>query len=491
MYIHGTYGELKAPSTNSAASKSVVVYVGTAPIHKIPGGKTRASELVNTPLKITGLTSARNLLGYSEEAPFTYTLCEVIETHFHNSIENIGPVYVVNVFNPFATGNQEAATAKEFAVVKKIVQFTLGDLIFDEITVGDLTAGTDYKISYDSSSDQVTIKMLSETAAALTKVSIGGKVAKPSVITATDIIGDIDENGAKSGLKVLQDIYRMYDEIVNIIAAPGWSETPAVYEAMIETATKLNGHWDAFVNADLPAGSIATIEDAIDWKKEKGYDYGISKVYWPLAKRKDGKIFHLSTLASAQMLKQDLENGGVPFVSVSNKIVDAADQTGGTNFHGFDIEDGNILNAQGITTLVKWGGDFRLWGPHTAAYCYEDEQEDKQDPRYQFDTAIRTLLHITNAFQADNFVDIDRPMTPALKDQILQREQAKLDALVCMGALVGDNKIAFSEENTSDGVMAGDFIWDINTTTNVPFKSGTVKVGWTADGLSTLLGGAE
>lgn len=496
MYIHGTYGELRAPSANAATSKCVVVYVGTAPIHKIPGGGDKAASLVNTPLKITGLTSARSLLGYSEQASFeAYTLCEAVEAHFKNGIENVGPIYVVNVFNPFAAANQEATETKEFPVVKKNVQFTLGDLIYDEITISsgesELAAGTDYKMSYDSSTDQVTVKLISTTAAAAAKVSVGGKIAKPSVVTSTEIIGDIDENGAKSGLKALEEMYRLHDEIVNVISCPKFSEVPEVYEAMIETAVKLNGHWDAFVNADIPTTNVNTIEDAVEWKKEKGYDYGISKVYWPKAKRRDGKVFHLSTLATAEMLKQDLATDGVPVVSVSNKVVDAGDQCGSAAFHGFDIEDGNKLNMEGITTLIKWGGAYRLWGPHTAGYNYADDEAGVQDPRYQFDTSIRTLLHITNSFQKDNFADIDQPMTPALKDQILQREQAKLDALVSKGALIGDNKIEFSEENTEAGVMSGDFIWDINTTTNVPFKSGTVKVGWRADGLSVLLGGEE
>ena len=493
-YLHGTYGELRAPSTNAATSKSVVVYVGTAPIHKIAGGKDKATELVNKPLKITGLTSARSLLGYSEKAPFSYTLMEAVEAHFKNSVENVGPIYVVNVFNPFDTTGQEASTAKEFAVTKKVASFVLGDLILDELTVSagetPLVEGKDYKKSYDSTTDTVTLKLIGEDAASKTKVSIGGKIAKTSVVTATDIIGEVDENGAKSGLKALEEMYRLYDEIVNIIAAPGFSETPAVYEAMVDTATKLNGHWDAFVNADIPSTN-ATIEAAINWKKENGYNYGISKVFWPLAKRRDGKVFHLSTLATAEMLKQDMANNGVPFVSISNKEVDAADQAGSDSFHGFDLDEGNILNAEGITTLVKWGGVYRLWGPHTAHYSYADEEAGTQDGRYQFDTSIRTLLHITNAFQKDNFNDIDKPMTTALKDQIVQREQSKLDTLVAMGALIGDARVSFSEENRMEDIVNGDFIWDIQTTTSVPFKSSTVKVGWTSEGLSVLLGGDE
>ncbi len=45
--------------------------------------------------------------------------------------------------------------------------------------------------------------------------------------------------------------------------------------------------------------------------------------------------------------------------------------------------------------------------------------------------------------------------------------------------------------NRMEDIVNGDFIWDIQTTTSVPFKSGTVKVGWTSEGLSVLLGGDD
>lgn len=486
-YKHGTYGVLTATANAASNSASVVVYVGTAPINKIAGQAGKIPELVNKPLKITGLLSARKLLGYSEKADFAkYTLCEAVEAHFKNSLDTVGPIYVINVFNP----NEGAADAEPvtLTVTKKIAKFTLGDMILDTLAVGEgLTAGTDYELSYDSVSDVVTIKMLGETIPTTVKVS--GKVAATNSISATDIIGEIKGTGEKTGLKAIADIYGIYSDIVNVIAAPGFSETPAVYEAMIETAKKLNGHWDAFVNADIPVGaSTNTIAKAIAWKKENGYNEGISKVYWPMAKRTDGKTFHLSTLATYEMQKQDLSNDGVPFVSVSNKETDVADFYGGTGFHAYDIEDANILNTEGITTLVKAGGVFRLWGPHTAAFNFEDQEAGELDPVYQFDSSIRTMLHITNRFQADNFDDIDKPMTMALKDQILVREQSKLDTLKSMGALIGEPIVFFSDDNDAESLSKGDFVWDIQTTTATPFKSGTVKVGYTSAGIYTLLG---
>ena len=51
---------------------------------------------------------------------------------------------------------------------------------------------------------------------------------------------------------------------------------------------------------------------------------------------------------------------------------------------------------------------------------------------------MRMLMHITNDFQMEWSLRIDEPMTRALKDEIINREQEKLDGYVSMGALLGE-----------------------------------------------------
>lgn len=65
----------------------------------------------------------------------------------------------------------------------------------------------------------------------------------------------------------------------------------------------------------------------------------------------------------------------------------------------------------------------------------DDEREDlgsytygaDVDPRAIFDVSMRMLMHITNDFQREWSPEIDEPMTRALKDRIINREQEKLD----------------------------------------------------------------
>ena len=183
------------------------------------------------------------------------------------------------------------------------------------------------------------------------------------------------------------------------------------------------------VVADIPVldveGGAGTIKDAITWKTTNGYTSERSKVCWPKVKAADGSVYHLSTLTVWRMMTVDATHGGVPMETPSNKGIPAVKQYFGatsTN-RGFDQHTGNELNADGITTAVFFGGLWVLWGAHTAAYKYGVST----DNRVIFDTSIRMMMHITNGFQQEWALTIDKPMTKALADTIRNREQEKLE----------------------------------------------------------------
>ena len=234
---------------------------------------------------------------------------------------------------------------------------------------------------------------------------------------------------------------------------------------MLTTCKKINGHWDAFVVADLPlvdstAQAVDTITKAIAWKKANAFTGERSKVYWPQAVDNLGNVFHLSTLAVVELMRADFSHNSVPMETCGNKAIPVIKQYFGANAknRGFDQQSGKELTQNGISTAVAWGGEWVLWGDHTAAYTYGADV----DPRAIFDVSMRMLMHITNDFQREWSPEIDEPMTRALKDRIINREQEKLDGYVSMGALLGSPVILFLEsENSTTDVMNGDFRWDI------------------------------
>lgn len=485
-YLYGAYGKLGATvAQNAVQSGTAVVYFGTAPINLIRGYKTLS--LVNKPIKLSNWLSAIQSVGYSDDWD-SFTLSEVISAHFANSRGNIGPVYVVNVLNPeIHVAGDPVEASLTFSNGQAVIKSST--IILDTLTITGLIEGTDYSVDYDFTKGQAVINSIG------TKIT-GSKdatysVVEPSRIADTDIIGDVTADGEYSGIKAVALLYQNENVVANILAAPKWSELASVYNALVSASQEINGHWDAVVYADIPLAytnddgdevAVDTIEKAITWKNDNGYGSERSKVYWPQAKA-NTVLYHTSVLACVETLRTDNSHGSVPMETCGNKIIPVAGQYFGTKAknQGFDQITANKLTQNGISTLVFWGGNWVLWGDHTAAYKYGKDM----DARAIFDVSMRMLMYITNSFQREWGTEIDKPFTKQLRDRIINREQEKLDSLVAQGALIGHPTVEFVDTNNSTSdMMNGDFRWDIATTPTPPFKSATVYVAYTDAGFS-------
>lgn len=483
-YKHGAYGEITESRVKSARQADVVAaYIGTAPINLIRGYKDKG--LVNMPIKLTNTSDVQSNLGYSADWG-SFTLCEAFAQHFDNTVGNVGPIYVVNVLDPDASARAEK-TETELTFSNQRAEFESSDIILDTFAIAEKAEGVDYKLTYNFAKGTVVVQLLKGEDASL---QCSYKTVDASTVEEADIIGQTTEDGQYTGLHAMSLLYQYHNAVLNMLAAPGWSDKPAVYKAMVSTVQQLNGHWDGFVNADIPmkgddGNPIDTIVKAIKWKTDHGYTSEFSKVYWPKVKDGSGRVFHLSTAGQATMLRVDLSHDGVPFESPSNKEIMATAQFFGADSknRGFDQQTGNSLNEKGITTAVFWSGQWVLWGPHTAAYTYNGSM----DARAIFDVNLRMLMYITNSFQLDHGTEIDSPMTPQDKDTILNAEKEKLDTLTGIGALIGSPSVEFLEtENSITDMMNGDFVWHFAVTNTPPFKSGTARVTYTDEGFAAF-----
>ena len=427
-YKHGAYGERTASQVKSTKqTEENVVYFGTAPINLIRGYDD--ADLVNVPVRLRNLGDAQAKVGYSDSWDI-FTLCEAIDYHFNNTNGNVGPIYIVNVLDP-DTHRKQAQTTKAVAFSNGSGSFVSDTVILDTIAIEDKAEGVDYAIEYDFNSSTVTIKSLIESAQLTGTVNVTFFEVNNDAVSESTIIGQHTASGTYTGIASVALLYMRENAVPNILSAPGWSDKPAVYRALCSAAQKINGHWDAFVNADIPLSykvtsesgtttqKIETIAQAIEWKKANAYTSPISKVAWPMAQNAD-KVYHLSTIMTAKMLETDLEHDSVPFESCSNKDIMATDQYfGESDNQGFDQTEANDLNEKGITTLCYWDGSFKLWGPHTAGYTYNGSM----DASAIFETNMRMLMFITNGFQLRNGTRIDTPMTPNDRDSIVVSEQ--------------------------------------------------------------------
>ena len=482
-YLYGAYGNLgQTVAQNAVQSGTVAVYVGCAPVNLIRGYADL--DIVNYPVKITNFPNAQQTVGYSDNWS-AFSLCEVIDAHFNNPMGNIGPVYVINVLDP-SVHAKEDTTNINLAFTNGRATIKSDTIILDTLAIEGLVEGVDYSIDYNFTKGSVIISSIGDKITG--SIAASYNEVDPALITEEDIIGGVTAEGVYSGLGAVTLLYSEHNAVCNLIGAPGWSQNPPVYEAMNQAARLINGHWEAFVCADIPLvdgdEEINTIAKANDWAKEHGYVNEGSKVFWPMGKSASGKIYHYSTFAIVEFMRADNEHDSVPMETCGNKRIPIVAQYFGENSksRGFDQEAAKELTSNGISTCVFWGGNWVLWGDHTAAYKYGADI----DARSIFDVSMRMLFHITNSFQREWSPLIDGPFNKQLKDRILNAEQEKLDKLVAMGALIGNPEVLFLESNNSvTDMMNGDFRWDIPVTPTPPLKSASVYVAYTDAGFSS------
>ena len=462
-YLHGPYGTLQDAVIGDVDDASTaVVAIGTLPVHLL----SDYSDTVGVPLEMAD-ASAKNQYGYSNTWG-SFTLCEVMQSFLGGSSGNIGGLYVINVLDP---DTHRAASDTEASVTFANGVGTIVDelAIVSTIEVDGVTGAT---ASYDYQTGAITIKAGDASGAK----DVTYRRIAPASVTDAEVIAAID---------AVDDLYPLQNVIPNILIAPGFSDKPAVYAALVAKAQSINGHFLGFVLADMPA-SVATTEAAIAWKAANNYTSKYSKVCWPCAQDNSGVVYHLSTLFAREMVRIDALNDGVPYASASNTSLGSGGVclSDGTAVKMY-MEDGNDLNEYGISTAIAWGGEVRLWGGHTGGFIYGSGD---QEYSAVFDTNIRMLCYLVNSFQLRWIDEIDQPMTFALQETILFTEQSQLDGLVAQGALVGTPVISFiPSHNPASSIVQGEFVWDVAATPTPQFKAARAVVAYTADGLDAYI----
>lgn len=495
-YQHGMYSEFERTiTTTPSQSPTIAVYVGTAPVHLIKNYQNY--DLVNMPIKLSDINQVKTKAGTSSDWE-AFTLCEAFSAHFENGIEPAGPIIAINVLDP-AVHKKDTDKTEELTFINNVATVKSDTIVLDSIVLENMVKDTEYTISYDFEQGAALIRNISGQEKA--KVNATYSEVDPSKITTTDIIGKANDEGEYQGIGCINLVYTELGMIPNILTVPGYSHIPNVYKAMCQAVRKINGHWDTVAYADIPISGVGTKKEAIKWKQDNEYNDEFTKVCWPKWKSNTGQVYHLSTLLTWRRLLTDAINGGIPYESPSNKPIPTGKQYFGdaSANRGYDQQSANELNANGITTAVYWGGETVMWGPHTAAYEYDDRPDHEKrlspttmDPRVIFDTSITMLMHTTNSFQEEHAALIDKPMTRAVIDQIKNREQEKADALAAVGAYIGEVKVEFKEDaNNAEGYIEGKFVWSFRGTSTPPFKTGILSAAYSTDGFVTYYEGGE
>lgn len=487
-YLHGAYGRTQIAENKVAQkSRSAIIYIGTAPVHTLEGGAAN----VNKPILVNSMAEAKRLFGYSGTWA-DYTLCEAMKVHL--DIKGVGPLVLINVLDPVKHKKATGGTATKKPENGRIVLTGAGSTILDSVVVKttDTPAvtkikGTDYAISYDSARGNITITELSAGALGTDNLEITWNEIDPSALTNQDVIGATDGEGLNTGIFAVKNVYQETGYIPSYILAPGFSSVPAIHDAMVANSKKINGHWDAYLFTDIPIveGSTAiTLTSAKTWKDTNAYVQENETPNFPIIESVDGNKYHLSVLRAANFQELLIEEEGIPYKTASNTPCPIIKNLYlGANLTG-RVYDDELINEKlvknGIASAAFVGGEWALWGAHSGAYSQENA-----DMVNVSETNRMMLYYISNDFQHRRPRNTDKPLSANDIKTIAAEEQARLDALVKMGALTYGEVSINTDEIAHSDMVNGDYSFTFKITTTPLAKSLTALVYWTPEGFTT------
>lgn len=233
--------------------------------------------------------------------------------------------------------------------------------------------------------------------------------------------------------------------VPDLLCAPGYSSDSTVAAAMMAKASAINGMFKAKAIIDIEADSYAA---AITAKNSGSYDEN-AVVCWPLGKSGD-LTFHMSTIIAGRITSTDVDNGGIPYESPSNKAVplDSILASDGAEIN-LTLAQANMLNAAGITTAINFMASFAAWGNYTGAYPASTDVKDSFIP------ISRMFGWVGNTLIKTFWSKLDKPMNRRLLDTILDSANIWLNGLIGSGYLLGARVEMLADENPTTNLMAG------------------------------------
>lgn len=448
-YKHGVYtSEVPTsilPPVRTAAGLPVVF--GTAPVNL-----AKSAAKVNEPVLCYTYTEAVEAFGYSDDWK-NYTLCEFIYSHF--ALFNVAPVVLINVLD--ADVHKETVLSKNVALTAGVGIIEDAGIKLDTLEIrleanGQLLIkGSDYTAGFDSAG-KVLVTRLSTGSIPANQTSLVAKYdkLKPSMVTNDDIIGGIDiSTGKPEGMELVNQIFPRFLLVPGMLLAPFWSTNPEVAAVMKAKASNINSHFKALALTDVPTDNVKKYTDVAAWKNNNNYTDPFEVVCWPKVKLGE-KIYHLSTQLAGVMCRTDASNDDVPYVSPSNKSLQA---------NGACLSDGTEVilgpdqtaytNGQGIVTAQNFIGGWKAWGNRTGCY------PSNTDPKDAFIPIRRMFNWIANTLVLTYWQKVDNPLNKRLIQTVTDSNNIWLNGLTAREFILGGRVEFLKAENPTTDLMDG------------------------------------
>ena len=443
------YEKATSVQTPKVATVGIPFVVGTAPVQS--AAKPAKS---NVPVLVTSWDEAVEKLGFSYDWE-SYTLCEFMYSHLQ--LFGAQPVIFCNINDPASMKREEAAAdytvadhrvAVSVDAIADTIKVSVAEGAGEAATTRALERDTDYSILYDrdDTDTYVCIVELLEDGSAYDAetVSVAYSAADPKTATVADVV---------DGVAQVDACLTAVGLVPDLIAAPGWSHNTVVAAVMATKAAAINGLFKgkAVIDADSGEDGVTEYSQLSGYKNKNNFVDVDQIICWPMVQLGDYR-FHLSTQICGLMATVDAGNRGIPYESPSNKNLkmDACVLKDGTPVNLTWNQVDLIAGSWGVVTAVNFlDSGWVAKGNYTACYPGNTDVKD------QFIPVSRMFDFIGNTLIRTFWSKLDKPMTPALRDSILQTCNIWLGGLTGGGYLYGARAEMLAEENPLTSLLDG------------------------------------
>ena len=280
-----------------------------------------------------------------------------------------------------------------------------------------------------------------------------------SEVELSDIIGEVDAQGKRTGLQAFKNSYSLFGFYPKTLIVPKYCEDDAVAAEINAVA----GNIRAIGLIDAPVGTSP--QQAITGRGPLGtinYNFSSDRLVlcYPQLKVYDTgtdteKLEPYSQRLAGVIAAKDIEKGyhwSPSNTEIKGIIGVERNLTSMINDPNSEV---NLLNEAGIMTVFNsFGTGFRTWGNRSSAYPASTHPTNFINIRRTAD-----ILHESVEYSMLQFIDY--PIDNGLIDSICESVNAFIRTLIGRGALI-DGKCKFnSVKNTPEEIANGHLLFDI------------------------------